>query len=417
MKRKSENGLRSYGQHHTSAVPLRYEYGTSAESRPERDFDLDDLVIVEGCDVAIAEGVRQIRQEIGKSPGRYTLNSRQYSLRSLVKKFLDQSVGEFLKQHCPDWGDFCTSDSLRKSVVGTRNAIRWIIRERANEGGSCSTLETLMYFAEFCEGREATAGYRAEYCGLCWRRTEEEESQWRPTKVKLRQGAAMPEVPAQVYRRPTREHLNTYNARFCATHDPQEESTAYRSACAQREKFRKALKSATDWYVNQGLVPLPEEIRLVAYMRVHPKERGSILREIAARRLNSYGIRVQLLATILADCASLKQRLEESGEDIVAINANSDGRVFLKMADGTTAEDSSLSDAAREAVIFKVSQLVWEKCNRSNPSLKVDFPKLGVKFTGLVAPIVQAPVFSIKFESPEIYARAIREHRNANRAS
>lgn len=409
MKRKSENRVRSYTQHHTSAVPLRYEYGTSAESRPERDFDLDDLVIVEGCDVAIAEGVRQIRQEIAKSPGRCTLNSRQYSLRSLVKKFLDQPVAKFLKQRCPDWGDFCTSDSLRKSVVATRNTIRWIIRERANGGESCATLETLMYFAEFCEGRDAMAAHRAEYCELCWRRTEEEESQWRPIKVKLGFDAAMPEAPAQVYRRPTKEHLNIFNARFCAIHDPQEESTAYRSAFAQREKFRKALKSATDWYVNQGLVPLPEEIRSVAYMRVHPKERGSMLREIAARRRNSYGIRVQLFAGILGGCASLKQRLEESGEDILAINANSDGRVFIKMADGSTAEDLFLPDAARESVISKVSQLVWEKCDRNNPSLKVDFPKLGVKFTGLVAPIVQAPAFSIKFESPGSYTRAIRE--------
>lgn len=405
MKRKSELDLRSYTQHHTSAVQLPYANGTNAESRSERDFDLDDLVIVEGCDLAIAEGVRQIRQEIANSPGRCTLNSRQYSLGSLVKKFLDQPIWEFFKARCLDRNEFRISDALRNSATETHETIRSMIHERETDDVTYATLETLLYFSEFCEGREAIERMRVTHCKLCWRRTEFEEALW--------EQASVLDVHALVYRGYASDDSRRLNLKFCVEHDPGKRSAVYRSAFQRKDRFQEELQQVADWFVDRRLAPFPHELRKIAYLRAHPKAREKELTKIAQRIINRYASRIHLLDVLLGGCERLKKLLEER-RNIVFVNANSDGRVFFRLVDGKKFQALPTSDVERNTVISNAANLVNARCDIKNPSINLDFPELGMIFTGTVAPMSPASAFSIRFELPHTYFQAIHVSKAAS---
>ena len=364
-------------------------------NNPDEDHDVGEFVIVEGCDVAIANAIEHLRKQVTKS---HTLNSRQYPLLSLVKKLLDQPVAEFLKEHCPSWGEFRISDSLRNSATVTREAVRQMIHEYETDDVTYATLETLVFFSKFCEGREGNEPVYETFCELCWKLTEYEETLWKPVMALG--------VRALIYRGYDQCEVDKgFSRNFCAYHHPRKQPSAYRSAHAQKERFQSELKWLADWFVDQRIAPLPNELRKIAFLRAHPKESGKQLAEIAQCLVNSYADRKRLLGDLLGDCERLKKLLEEKG-DIVSVNANSDGRVFFRSVDGQKFQALPASTVERNAVISRIAHLVGARYDSNNPTVLVGFPDIGMTFSGTVIPVSCAPAFSIRLESPQIYLQA-----------
>lgn len=366
------------------------------------DSFLDGVVVVDGCDPAVANATGRVRQRATKS---HTLNSRRHSLLTLVRESLDGPVTEFLKERCPAWKNFCISESLQSSAAATRAAIGSMIHKCETDDVTYATLETLLYFSEFCESRGSVEPIREERCKLCWRRTEFEEALWEP--------AMALGVHALVYRGYVNDDNQRLNLKFCSDHDPGKRSAAYRSAYAQNEIFRDQLDQVADWFVDQRIAPFPHELRKIAYLRAHPKWREKKLAEVAQGLVNHYASRKDLLGTLLGDCDRLRKLLEER-RDIVSVNANSDGHVFFRLAEGKKFQALPMSDVERNMVISNAAKLVNTCCGIENPSIKIDFPELGMMFTGAIMPMTPAPAFSIAFELPTIYFQAAHSNGKAS---
>lgn len=103
--------------------------------------------------------------------------------------------------------------------------------------------------------------------------------------------------------------------------------------------------------------------------------------------------------TIGADLVSLL------GDDsVIEIMRNANGAVCIERL-GKRIEQSSiiLGDRATESFIRLLASHVGEVCNEKNPTLAVKLPYWHARFQGLLPPVVDAPSFSIRKHSNQIF--------------
>lgn len=115
---------------------------------------------------------------------------------------------------------------------------------------------------------------------------------------------------------------------------------------------------------------------------------------------------------------TLKRRLEEKlarecGEgliralndaSVVELMLNQDGKIWLDIA-GSGMHDSELrmNSAAAESMLATCASMLGTSLTYSSPIIEGEFPLDGSRLEGLIAPIVRAPVFSIRKKAISIF--------------
>lgn len=92
-----------------------------------------------------------------------------------------------------------------------------------------------------------------------------------------------------------------------------------------------------------------------------------------------------------------------SDDSVVEILLNPDGNLWVERLGEAMALDSRMEASTAESLIATVASYAGLLINRDNPVLECEFPLDGSRFEALLAPIVEAPAFSIR-------KRAIRSH-------
>jgi len=93
-----------------------------------------------------------------------------------------------------------------------------------------------------------------------------------------------------------------------------------------------------------------------------------------------------------------------SDEHVIEIMRNANGVLCVERL-GTGIEESSiaLSDRATESLIRLLASHVGQVCNERNPSIALKLPYWHARFQGLLPPVVDAPSFSIRRHSNQVF--------------
>lgn len=91
-------------------------------------------------------------------------------------------------------------------------------------------------------------------------------------------------------------------------------------------------------------------------------------------------------------------------DGVIEIMRNADGHVAIERI-GRCIEQSTinLSDRAADSLIRFLASHVGEVCNEKNPTLAVKLPYWRARFQGLLPPVVDAPIFSIRKHSNQVF--------------
>ncbi len=96
------------------------------------------------------------------------------------------------------------------------------------------------------------------------------------------------------------------------------------------------------------------------------------------------------------------QLLEEDG--VIEIMRNADGSLAVeKVGHGIEQSKIKLSDRAADSLIRFLASSIGDVCNEKCPSVAVKLPYWHARFQGLLPPIVDAPVFSIRKHSKQVF--------------
>ena len=108
-----------------------------------------------------------------------------------------------------------------------------------------------------------------------------------------------------------------------------------------------------------------------------------------------------MLATALGDAAG-DLLLDES---VIELMLNPDGKLWIdRLGEGRSFTGHEMTAADVERVIFIVASSVGLTCNRDTPILSAELPCSGSRFQGLLPPIVQRPVFTIRKRAVKIFS-------------
>jgi type IV secretion system protein VirB11 len=98
----------------------------------------------------------------------------------------------------------------------------------------------------------------------------------------------------------------------------------------------------------------------------------------------------------------VNQCMEDSS--VVEIMLNPDGRLWVdRLGHGREDTGHSLYAKDAERVIFLVASSVGAQCSRDNPLLSAELPGCGSRFQGVLPPLVQNPVFTIRKKASMVF--------------
>lgn len=111
-------------------------------------------------------------------------------------------------------------------------------------------------------------------------------------------------------------------------------------------------------------------------------------------------IAVAIKQTIGAEIVALL-----SDDSVIEIMRNANGFLCIeRLGQGIEKSHIALSDRATESFIRFLASHVGEVCNDRNPTLAMKLPYWHARFQGLLPPIVEAPSFSIRKHSNQVFA-------------
>lgn len=89
---------------------------------------------------------------------------------------------------------------------------------------------------------------------------------------------------------------------------------------------------------------------------------------------------------------------------VIEIMRNADGSLAIeRLGHGIEQSNSRLSDRATDSLIRFLASHAGEVCNEKNPSLAVKLPYWHARFQGLLPPVVETPIFSIRKHTSQIF--------------
>lgn len=92
-------------------------------------------------------------------------------------------------------------------------------------------------------------------------------------------------------------------------------------------------------------------------------------------------------------------------ERVIEIMRNANGSLCVeRLGHGIIKSDIVLSDRSAESIIRFLASHVGEVCNEKNPSLAMKLPFWHARFQGLLPPVVEAPSFSIRKHSNQVFS-------------
>ena len=108
-----------------------------------------------------------------------------------------------------------------------------------------------------------------------------------------------------------------------------------------------------------------------------------------------------MLATALGDVAG-SLLLDDT---VVELMLNPDGKLWIdRLGEGRTYTGHSMSLSDAERVIFIVASSMGLTCNKDHPMLSAELPISGSRFQGILPPIVNRPVFTIRKKAIKIFS-------------
>jgi type IV secretion system protein VirB11 len=92
-------------------------------------------------------------------------------------------------------------------------------------------------------------------------------------------------------------------------------------------------------------------------------------------------------------------------ENVIELMLNQDGKLWAdRLGQGREFTGLTISPEDAERIIKLVASGCGAQCNGENPILSAEFPGSGNRFQGLLAPVVSAPVFSIRKKALMIFS-------------
>jgi len=86
-----------------------------------------------------------------------------------------------------------------------------------------------------------------------------------------------------------------------------------------------------------------------------------------------------------------------SDETVIELMLNQDGKLWSdRLGKGREFTGHSVTPDDAERIIKLVASSIKAECNEQNPVLSAEFPGTGSRFQGILAPVVSAPVFTIR---------------------
>lgn len=94
-----------------------------------------------------------------------------------------------------------------------------------------------------------------------------------------------------------------------------------------------------------------------------------------------------------------------SDENVIELMLNQDGKLWAdRLGKGREFTGHTISPEDAERIIKLVASGSGSQCNELNPILSAEFPGSGSRFQGILAPVVSAPVFSIRKKALMIFS-------------
>lgn len=91
--------------------------------------------------------------------------------------------------------------------------------------------------------------------------------------------------------------------------------------------------------------------------------------------------------------------------NVIELMLNPDGRLWVdRLGTGREFTGHSVAPADAERIIKLVASSTGGECNETSPMLSAEFPGCGSRFQGILAPVVTAPVFSIRKKALMIFS-------------
>jgi type IV secretion system protein TrbB len=92
-------------------------------------------------------------------------------------------------------------------------------------------------------------------------------------------------------------------------------------------------------------------------------------------------------------------------ESVIELMLNQDGKLWAdRLGKGREFTGHTVSPADAERIIKLVASSTNAECNEASPILSAEFPGCGSRFQGMLAPVVTAPVFSIRKKALMIFS-------------
>ncbi len=125
--------------------------------------------------------------------------------------------------------------------------------------------------------------------------------------------------------------------------------------------------------------------------------------EYAKRQNEIHGRVLDMLYTSFGP--TIQSLMED--RDVIEIMLNADGRLWVdRLSSGRSITGEVISSEDAERIIRIVSSKTDTVCNAENPLLAAELPGSGERFQGLLPPVVERPVFTIRKRALMIYTLA-----------
>jgi Flp pilus assembly CpaF family ATPase len=83
---------------------------------------------------------------------------------------------------------------------------------------------------------------------------------------------------------------------------------------------------------------------------------------------------------------------------------NADGRLWIdQLGKGRADTGHTIAPHDAERIIYLVATLIGQECDHQNPLLSAELPGCGSRFQGILPPIVQNPIFSIRKKAVMVF--------------
>lgn len=117
---------------------------------------------------------------------------------------------------------------------------------------------------------------------------------------------------------------------------------------------------------------------------------------------NGTGERIEsMLTTALGEAAGHLLR----DDSVIELMLNHDGKLWVdRLGEGRTDSGHTISSDDAERAIFIVASSIKTVCNRERPILSAELPGSGSRFQGILPPLAERPVFTIRKKALKVFS-------------